>query len=250
MRRLTSVVLSLLLVLAGALLLVEHQRGPDAGPGLPPPTSAGAAAQTSSPVDGRHTAPDRAGAPVRLEIPFASSNHPEGVVATVSSDPLTEAGDLFVPPDPRTVSWAREDAAPGAGRGTAILVGHVNSVVDGELVRGALSDLAEYAVEHVGEEFTVVLDDGRELTYRITGGVQYDKDELAARPELREELYDQRSVFGPAPGSGRLVLVSCGGAFDRATGNYADNLFVFALPVGSPPLVEPAHAAGMPVSTG
>ncbi|WP_158657647.1 class F sortase [Blastococcus saxobsidens] len=153
--------------------------------------------------------------------------------ALVTADPLTEAGDLFVPADPRVVSWAEEDAAPGAARGTAILVGHINSVVDGELVRGALSDLAEYAVEHVGEEFTVVLADGRELAYRITGGEQYDKDELAARPELRAALYDQQSAFGPAPGTGRLVLVSCGGAFDRTTGSYEDNVFLYALPVGT-----------------
>ena len=233
MPRLTSTVLSLLLSLLGAALLVEYAWGPqpEAVAVSGTPTSAGAAAHTVSPATGPRTVPDRSGVPVRLEIPFASTNHPDGVTAPISADPLTEAGDLFVPPDPRAVSWAREDAAPGAHRGTAILVGHVNSVIDGELVRGALSDLAEYAVERVGEEFRVVLADGRELAYRITGGEQHDKDELAARPELRAVLYDQRSAFGPAPGSGRLVLVSCGGAFDRATGNYEDNVFLFALPV-------------------
>jgi hypothetical protein len=249
-RRLTSVVLSLLLSLSGAALLVEHGWGSDAGAGGPTPTSAGVAAHTVSPAAGTPAVTARPGVPVRLEIPFASSNHPDGVTATVSADPLTATGGLFVPPDPRAVSWAREDAAPGADTGTAILVGHVNSVVDGALVRGALSDLAEYAVAHVGKEFTVVLDDGRELTYRITGGVQYDKDELAARPELREELYDQRSAFGPAPGTGRLVLVSCGGAFDRATGNYADNVFVFALPVEPPVAGDDGIAADVPDTTG
>ena len=233
MRRLTSVVLSLLLSLAGATLLVDHAWGPqvESTPGPDAPTSAGAAARTVAPAAGARTAPTTPGVPVRLEIPFPSSNHPDGVSAAITADPLTEAGDLFVPTDPRVISWAEDDAAPGASRGTAILVGHINSVVDGRLVRGALSDLAEYAVDHVGEEFTVVLADGRELAYRITGGEQYDKDELAARPELRAALYDQRSAFGTPPGSGRLVLVSCGGAFDRTTGNYEDNVFLFALPV-------------------
>lgn len=233
MPRPALLVLSSLLLVLGGALLVDHELSPDREQlEFATSPSAGAARETVSPVGGPPSAgtPDQSGVPVELVIPFASSNHPEGVTAPISADPLTADGDLFVPQDPRVVSWAMEDAAPGAPRGTAILVGHVNYVVDGELVRGALSDLAEYAVEHVGETFTVVLADGRRLDYRITGGEQYDKDELAARPELRQALYDQASAFGR--GTGRLVLVSCGGEFDRATGNYEDNLFVFALPVG------------------
>lgn len=226
MPRLALTVLSSLLLISGAGLLVDHGLSPDheqLGSGTAP--SAGAARQTVSPAG----TPDTSGVPVELVIPFGSSNHPDGVVAPISADPLTADGDLFVPEDPRVVSWAMEDAAPGATRGTAILVGHVNYVVHGELVRGALSDLAEYAVEHVGRTFTVVLADGRRLDYRITGAEQYDKDQLAAQPGLRQALYDQESAFGA--GTGRLVLVSCGGEFDRRTGNYEDNIFVFALPV-------------------
>lgn len=233
MPRLALFVLSSLLLVCGAALLVDHELSPDREqPRLGTSPSAGAARTTVAPVGGPPPAgtPDQSGVPVQVVIPFASSNHPDGVTAPISTDRLTPDGDLFVPEDPRVVSWAMEDAAPGAPRGTAILVGHVNYVVDGELVIGAFSDLAEYAVEHVGATFTVVLADGRRLDYRITGGEQYDKDQLAARPELRQALYDQASTFGR--GTGRLVLVSCGGKFDRATGNYEDNIFVFALPVG------------------
>jgi hypothetical protein len=144
----------------------------------------------------------------------------------VTSDPLLPNGDLFVPEDPLVVSWANQDAMPGADRGTAILVAHVNYAG----VAGAFADLAEYAQTAVGQAFTVVLEDGRQLTYQVTGGVQYDKDQLAADPELRRQMYDQESVFGD--GTGRLVLVSCGGAFDNSTGNYQDNVFLFAMPVG------------------
>ncbi len=233
MPRLAIVVLSVVMSVTGAALLVEH--GGERQPADGTPMSAGAAGETVAPAAARAlSTADRSGVPVRLVIPFASSNHPDGVTAPISADPLTERGDLFVPHDPRTLSWASEDAAPGAGRGTAILVGHVNNVVDGESVRGALSDLAEYAVEHIGKTFAVELADGRRLTYRITGGERHDKDELAARPELRQRLYDQTSAFGPAPGTGRLVLVSCGGAFDATTGDYEDNVFLYALPVADP----------------
>jgi hypothetical protein len=69
------------------------------------------------------------------------------------------------------------------------------------------------------------------LTYVITGGVQYDKDQLAADPGLRRQIFDQENAFGTGAGTGRLVLVSCGGAFDNSTGHYEDNVFLFAMPV-------------------
>ena len=227
-------VLSPVLLLAGVLLVADHEYGTTAPEvqvetRAPPRAVAALESQPSTAAaPATSTVPDRSGVPVQLVIPFGSSNHPDGVTAPVTADPLLPNGDLFVPEDPLTVSWANQDAMPGADRGTAILVGHVNyrSVV------GALSDLAEYTQTAVGKTFSVVLADGRALDYQVTGGVQYDKDQLAADPELRRGIYDQESAFGEGTGSGRLVLVSCGGAFDHATGNYQDNVFLFAMPVG------------------
>ena len=241
MLRLAGLVLSVLAALAGLALVADHQfgtTGPEVAAGTTVPTAAAPRASrpptdpSGAPTDPSAT-PDQPGVPVRLEIPFPSSNHAGGVTAAVSADPLQGDGTLFVPADPQAVSWASDDAAPGAAQGTSILTGHVNYVVDGRLVQGALSDLAQYAVTDVGKTFTVVLADGRRLAYRITGGVQYDKTELAARPELRAAVFDQTSSFGD--GSGRVVLVSCGGAFDHRTGNYEDNVFVFAVPVTTAP---------------
>jgi hypothetical protein len=226
-------VVSSLLLVSGAVLVADHglgttspdvELGAEAAPPAVGTPETGTPAEATTPPPGT---PDRSGVPVQLVIPIPSSNHPDGVTAPVTADPLLPNGDLFVPSDPGIISWANEDAPPGATFGTAILVGHVN--YNGEV--GALSDLAEYAAEHVGATFTVGLADGRQLTYRITGGAQYDKDQLAAQPELRREIYDQESAFGEPPGTGRLVLVSCGGAFDNRTGNYQDNVFVFAMPV-------------------
>jgi hypothetical protein len=140
---------------------------------------------------------------------------------------------LFVPADPRVVSWARQDAAPGSDRGTIILTSHVNYVIDGQTVDGALADLAEYARTAVGEEFSLRLADGRTLKYRVEAGREYNKGDLAADPSLRAKLFDQTSTYGP-PGqspTSRLLLVSCGGAFDNSTGEYEDNVFLYALPV-------------------
>ncbi len=210
-------------------------------PGAPPAPAVTAAAPTSSvgaaagsaggsALD-RPAVADRPGVPTSIVIATSSRNHPDGVHARVVSHRLNQDGSLYVPADPRVVSWTSEDAAPGASRGTVILTSHIDYVIDGQTVPGAFSDLAQYARRSVGTRITVHLEDGRALHYRIVAGREYTKDELARDPHLRTALYDQDRVYGPAdrPGS-RLLLVSCGGPFDPDTGDYQDNVFLYALP--------------------
>jgi hypothetical protein len=244
MLRLAAIGISVLLIVSGVAVIAEHEFGttqPEFSLGstaLPPEVAAavapvpGSAPPSAAPPS--VTAPDLSGTPIELIIPFASSHHPQGLTARITADRLTATQSLFVPHDPRVLSWASQDAAPGASRGTAIVTGHINYVINGTLVNGALADLPEYALNDVGQTFTVVLADDRRLNYQVTAGTQYNKDQLAAQPQLREELYDQQGTFGRTGDarSGRLLLVSCGGAFDNATGNYQDNVFLYALPVG------------------
>ncbi|HJQ41755.1 MAG TPA: class F sortase [Jatrophihabitantaceae bacterium] len=179
--------------------------------------------------------PARPGVPVSIDIPFPSSNYPDGMRANVTSNPLNGNGSLFVPDDPKTVSWANQDAAPGSDHGTIILTSHINFVIDGSLVHGAFADLAEYARTSVGKVLTLGLADGRHLKYKVVAGREYSKEELAADPNLRVDLFNQTGRYG-APGkpkTSRLLLVSCGGAFDNATGEYEDNVFLYALPVAA-----------------
>jgi hypothetical protein len=76
------------------------------------------------------------------------------------------------------------------------------------------------------------LNDGRAMHYRIVAGREYSKDQLAGNDALRAAQYDQTKVYGPPNHpSGRLLLVSCGGAFDQYTGEYQDNVFLYLLPV-------------------
>ncbi|PZS28731.1 MAG: hypothetical protein DLM58_16610 [Pseudonocardiales bacterium] len=186
--------------------------------------------QTSAPTARRTNSP---GVPVAIDIPIPSPNHPRGVHAAVSANALNSNGSLFVPADPREVSWANQDAAPGSARGTAILTSHINYVINGETVPGAFADLADYASTAVGKQFSVLLADGRRMQYRIVAGREYNKEQLAADPSLRTAVYNQTDSFGPhgqAP-TGRLLLASCGGPFDPGTGEYEDNVFLYALPV-------------------
>jgi hypothetical protein len=197
--------------------------------GSPAPTSTTSSTEPPTVV----MTPDVGAAlPVAIDLPFASSHHPNGVQARVVAHRLTKDGALFVPADPREVAWASSDAKVGSDRGTAILAGHINYVINGQTVIGAFADLAEYAAKAVGKVFTVRASDGRMLRYRVVAGRQYTKNELASRPHLRTKLFDQTSVYGPVGHpSGRLLLVSCGGPYDPNTGEYEDNVFLYALPV-------------------
>lgn len=198
---------------------------PDGSPS--PSTSKAAAVRAAA---GTSTRP---GVPVHIDIAVSSTSHPDGVHTTVTAHPLNADQSLFVPSDPTEVAWASQDAAPGSGRGTVILVSHVNYVINGRTVTGAFSDLAEYARTAIGAKVTLQLADGQRLVYRIAYAREYSKQELAAQPQLRRTLYDQSRVFGTsAHPSSRLLLVSCGGAFDPITGEYEDNVFLYALPVG------------------
>ncbi|MDT4940348.1 MAG: hypothetical protein QOJ34_437, partial [Pseudonocardiales bacterium] len=195
--------------------------------GLPPAARAAVAAASHR----QETRTFHPGVPVVIDIPIPSPAHPSGVHTRITANDLNQDGTLYVPSDPRTVSWAREDAAPGSSHGTTILTSHVNFVINGQLVVGALSDLAWYAQHAIGKQLSLKMADGRMMRYRIVAGREYSKEQLANDPQLRVELYDQSKVYGPpSTPSGRLLLVSCGGAFDEYTGEYEDNVFLYLLP--------------------
>jgi hypothetical protein len=144
-------------------------------------------------------------APVELALPGRDVRAP---VVAVTTGPT---GALIVPEPPSTVGWWSPSALAGGAGGTTVLAGHVDSAVGG---LGALAVLRDVAA---GEELVLRGADGREIGYRVTARRQY------AKAELPPEVF---AAGGPA----RLVLITCGGAFDHSTRHYADNVVVFAEP--------------------
>jgi hypothetical protein len=187
---------------------------------LPP----GVGQSTSSPPLGPAPGRSPSAARVKPAIPVAVIAADHGLRAKVSANRLNADGSLYVPPDAKTVSWASQDVAPGSEYGTIILVGHINNAG----VAGAFNDLADY---RAGQVITVVLADGRRMSYAVAAPpLEVNKGTVGAR---RQELFDQTHSYG-LPGrtkSGRLLLLSCGGAFDNRTGHYESNIFVYALPI-------------------
>jgi len=233
-------VLGIILLVVSAAILGSHYFGHGrAGRTLSsaslPPGLGPAPSSTTSPAPSSKTAPvpssttRRAPAhspkavPDKLGIPVTVIVADHHVQAHVSANPLNADGSLYVPPDPRAVSWSSQDVAPGTSHGTIILVSHINY----SGVAGAFSDLSDY---RVGQLITLALADGRRMKYAVAAPpIEVNKDKLGPR---RAELFDQSHSYGLAgrPKSGRLLLLSCGGVFDNRTGHYESNIFVFALP--------------------
>jgi hypothetical protein len=139
--------------------------------------------------------------PVAVELPDRGVSAP--VVPTA-----TDADGALAVPDLPMVGWWAPGALPGAIGGTAVLAGHVDA--PGGL--GAFAALREVVV---GERVLLHGADGRVVSYRATARRQLGKAALPA------ELFR-------AGGPPRLVLITCGGRFDRATRHYTDNVIVYA----------------------
>jgi len=133
--------------------------------------------------------------------------------ATVPVDPvgLDDARRVVVPDDVRRVGWYAPGVAPGAGAGSAVLVGHVD---DRDQGLGAFARLRELTA---GAEVVVESASGARTVYGVVALEQFAKAEV---PMSR--LF---AVDGPH----RLVLVSCAGPFDSRTSTYRDNLVVTAV---------------------
>jgi hypothetical protein len=142
--------------------------------------------------------------PVRLRIPALD------VDASVTPVPVGPGGGLLVPDDPGVLGWWQGGAAPGDPQGSVVIDGHVDTARDG---RGALFDLREL---RPGDQVQLTTPGGTH-PYVVTTVRSYAKASLPSE------------VFATA-GDPRLVLITCGGAFDRHTRQYADNIVVDAVP--------------------
>lgn len=150
-------------------------------------------------------APRQSPRPTRLRIPALSADlrvAPAGVDAR---------GRMAIPEDPGVAGWYRFGPRPGDPAGATVIAAHV----DGD---GRVGPLAGLRSLTPGDRF-VVTTGSTTVSYAVVRVNRYDKDSL-----------DLAALFSRT-GPPRLHLVSCGGAFDRATGHYEDNVVAVATPV-------------------
>jgi len=195
-----------LIVIVGGtvgLLMTRHptpaMRPVAAGVGaLPAPTGPIVAPPQSA-------APEPVAAPVSLTIPLI------GVQTKLITLGLTSAGQLQVPSTTSVAGWYTGSPQPGA-IGSSIIVGHIDSVA-GPGVFFRLSELTP------GDKIYVKRANGSLVEFRVTSVQAYLKDH-----------FPTEHVYGPTPDA-ELRLITCGGAFDAATGHYLSNIVVYATEV-------------------
>jgi sortase (surface protein transpeptidase) len=213
-----GVVLGLEVLGMGVLAVVVSDDPP---PRLTAPPAPAASSRTTAPA-----APDRPteapAKPVTDTVEVAPTETTKAghlrlpsldVSAPVMQVRVRSDGALEVPALPSQVGWWADGAAPGSGRGSVVVDGHVDSARYGPGAFFRLRDMDE------GDPVEMVTADGRSFTYVVTAVRQFPKDELPSA-----------EVFSQAVPE-RLVLVTCGGDFDRARRSYTDNVLVFAEPV-------------------
>lgn len=152
----------------------------------------------------------RAGSPAE---PLSVSVPRIDMTARVKAVGVLKNGKVRIPEAPGAAGWYRYGAAPGQGRGSAVLVGHVDYAT-GEL--GAFAALYEV---RAGDAVSVSRARGAPVRYEVTARQVIDQDRLPA------ELFRRH---GPPV----LTLITCAPPYDEESG-YRNNMVVIAEPVSS-----------------
>jgi LPXTG-site transpeptidase (sortase) family protein len=195
-----------LVVIAGGtagLLLTRH-----ATPALRP---AAAGVATLPAPTGPIVAPPQSAAPEPVARPVSLTIPLIGVQTPLITLGLTAGGELQVPSSTAVAGWYTGSPRPGA-IGPSVIVGHIDSVT-GPGVFFRLSQLRR------GDEVYVRRADGTLVEFRVTSVQTYLKDH-----------FPTEAVYGAVPDP-ELRLITCGGAFDAATGHYLSNVVVYATEV-------------------
>jgi Sortase domain len=125
---------------------------------------------------------------------------------------LRDDGAMEVPDGARETGWYEQSPTPGE-LGPAVLAAHVDWADE----PGVFHDLDRL---ETGDEIAVLRDDDTVATFVVERVATYAKSGFPT-----DEVYGDIDHPG-------LRLITCGGEFDEDTGDYADNVVVFARLVG------------------
>ena len=210
--------------LVAAALVASCSTGTDSsGTAAPSPTTAAAPEVTTEATP--DATPDAASAlpdiPVRPAQDAAVAPPPAPVRVTVADldvDMLvvgvgTEPdGTMSVPAAGSEAGWYRFGSAPASPTGTTVLASHVDTLAEG------LGPFARLREAQAGSSVTVTDAAGVVHSYTVTSVERIPKPDAPL-----DAIFDRA---GPP----RLVLVTCGGAWDASVGHYEDNIIVTATP--------------------
>jgi hypothetical protein len=212
-------VVTILLALIGCALVLRAittpaiPPQPNAAPSSMPPRASAAASEPKTTMRPRPTAAQAQSSfgpilepspPVALAIPSIGVRT-RGIVDLH----LDVNGKLEAPTDFDRAGWYADGPTPGEF-GPAVIGAHVDSK-SGPAVFYRLGSLQKGAVVDVTRE------DGSTARFVVDRVARYSKKD-----------FPTAEVYGDTKGRAELRLITCGGAFDRATGHYVDNIVAYA----------------------
>jgi len=207
----------------GVLTLPSERVAADVGTLMDPPTSGTDASDPSpapSPETGDGTVPGVVGPrggeavlpPLPTREPAPAGFVPDrlvvdvlGIDAHLVPTVVDTGGALVPPPDLSHLGWWR-GVRPGSGAGSVLLAGHLDSRVYGQGPLARIVDL------RIGDRAVLAGPSGAKAGYVVRGVRTIPKEKLPAA-----------ELFGSS-GPERLVLVTCGGTFDRDRGHWDSNV--------------------------
>jgi sortase (surface protein transpeptidase) len=143
--------------------------------------------------------------PVAIDIPSISVTSP--VIDTglnADGSPAVPSGD-----DVDKAAWLTSSVTPGE-TGTSVIIGHVDSLTSGPSVFFNLGNLVP------GQEILINRQDGQTAVFRVSAVQAYDKSS-----------FPDKAVYGSATFPA-LRLITCGGAWDEDSQQYAENVVAYA----------------------
>ncbi|MFI0357084.1 class F sortase [Actinomadura sp. 9N407] len=171
---------------------------------------------TPKPAATGTTAAVAAVTPLSESLPTKITISKIGVSAPVGQIGLRPDGRIEEPPlsRPNLTGWYKEGVTPGEV-GPSVLLGHVDA-------KGKAAVFYRLKELKSGDKIQVSRQDGSTATFAVEGAQRVDKN-----------AFPHKKVFGETLDHASLRLVTCGGAFDPASGHYKDNLIIYARLVSS-----------------
>lgn len=194
------------MLIAGALVVI---RALTSGAALPPasaqevPSTVGTNAPYA-PNPSSVAPPLSPSTPMAIEIPAIRVNAPVMRLGRNSD------GSLEVPPldNHNLAGWYDRSVTPGQ-KGSSIILGHVDNYT-GPSVFFNIKTLRR------GDKIDIVRAGGRTAVFAVDG-VQ----------KVAKALFPANAIYGNVPYAG-MRLITCGGPFDAARGQYLDSIVVYA----------------------
>jgi LPXTG-site transpeptidase (sortase) family protein len=156
---------------------------------------------------------DLAALPGPVAAPVTLTIDDLGVAIPVEPVGVADDGQMEIPPLAEVAGWYRHGPSPAQNSGSTVIAAHVDSIASAGL--GPFARLGEL---RPGSAVSVTLEDGTVRGYTVTSVERAPKTAV---------VWDDVFV---RDGDHRLVLVTCGGTFQRQARSYSDNVIVTAEP--------------------